>query len=307
MPFQSVARLFGLAVFVSTMMAAPVPALADAIEGKQGPAEILAGTTPEDWRAVAPEDTLVIDLARGRIVIELSRDLAAGHVAQMKELARAGFYDGLSFYRVIEGFVAQGGDVFETRDLPPGAVRGLPAAFDEAVSADLISMATETTRGGYAPVAGYLNGMPTGWTADGSRAWHLHCAGALAMARNVPQDTAGTEFYITLQPQRYLDRNLTVFGRVIDGMTHLQALTRQAPPEAEGEPLGEVINAMWVGDQPPEGARAPAFEVLRTAGETFTRFVESRRNRPEDFFYHRPDYLDVCALGLPVRPLGAGE
>ncbi|MEL7491981.1 MAG: peptidylprolyl isomerase, partial [Pseudomonadota bacterium] len=95
--------------------------------------------------------------------------------------------------------------------------------------------------------------------------------------------------------------NLTVFGRVIDGMEHVQALKRQPPPEEEGDPLGETIVRAWMGDAPPEGEDAPTWQVFRTDTALFAEYVESRRNRPEAFFYYRPDHVDVCQLTIPVR------
>jgi len=80
--------------------------------------------------AADPEDTLYMDLASGRVTIELRSDLAPKHVARIKELARQGFYDGVVFHRVIEGFMAQSGD-------PTGTGRGgsgqnLDAEFSDA-------------------------------------------------------------------------------------------------------------------------------------------------------------------------------
>jgi len=224
---------------------------------------------------------------------------------QMKTLVKSGFYDGLSFYRVIDGFVAQGGDVFETRELPEGTTRELRAEFSLAYT-DLFELPS-VVKDHYSEKVIFIDGVPVGLEntskIDGVRRemWLLHCTGAMAMARDTPKDTGGTEFYITLQPQRYLDRNLTVFGKVIDGMQHLQALTRQAPPETEEDPLGETIIRAWMGDQLPEGEVAPAWQVLRTETQPFAEYVESRRNRPEAFFYHRPDHIDVCQLSIPVR------
>ena len=210
-------------------------AAAEALEGRASGAEILAGAENEDFRTLDPARVVRIELARGAVFVALSPQLARRHVVQFETLAREGFYDGLSFYRVIDGFVAQGGDVAETRDT---ALEELPAAFDEPAS-ELENLWLQPDADGYAPRVGWLDSLPVGvsLTVEGvpDRVWHLHCAGALAMARDEGRDTARTEFYITLQPQRYLDRNLTVFGRVIEGMEHLQALRRVTPQPAEAE------------------------------------------------------------------------
>ena len=155
---------------------------------------------------------------------------------------------------------------------------------------------------GFSEQVGFSNdGFPFGTTLPAFNSWPLHCTGAFAFGRENDPDTASTEFYITLQPQRYLDRNMTVFGRVIDGMEHVQALTRQAPPETEDDPLGDVILRAWMGDTPPEGEETPGWQVFRTDTEIFAEYVESRRNRPEAFFIYRPNHVDVCQLPIPVR------
>lgn len=290
---------------VTACMQAETSAPADTAEAdapKRGPGQIIAESAPEDWRALDPENLLVIELERGRVVVALSEKLAQNHVSQMKALAREGFYDGLSFYRVIDSFVAQGGDVFETREIKT-AKKNLTAMFDQPLTAEM-GFAPIKDVDGYAAQVGFIDGQPAGADEAGTTVWGLHCAGAMAMARENEKDTGGTEFYITLQPQRYLDRNLTVFGNVVDGMEHLQALRRVAPAQTPEDDLGETILSIRVGVDLPESER-PALEMLRTNSATFSAYVESRRNRPEEFFYYRPDHVDVCALTIPVRPIGA--
>ncbi|PQA87119.1 peptidylprolyl isomerase [Hyphococcus luteus] len=281
----------------------PAPAEdAEADAQKRAPAEIIAEAAPEDWRAIDPENMLVVELERGRVVVELSSTLAQNHTAQMKALAREGFYDGLSFYRVIDGFVAQGGDVFEQREVKT-AKKTLEAMFDQPLTADMTFTPIEDTDG-YAAQVGFIDSQPVGADAGGTTIWALHCTGAMAMARDIEKDTGGTEFYFTLQPQRYLDRNLTVFGHVVDGMEHLQALPRVVRAETPGDDVSETILSMRVAADLAEDKR-PALEILRTDTATFAAYAESRRNRPEDFFYYRPDHVDVCALTIPVREIAA--
>ncbi|WP_375206746.1 peptidylprolyl isomerase [Hyphococcus sp.] len=274
---------------------------ADEYAEKRGPGQIISESAPEDWRALDPENLLVLQLDRGRVTIALSEQLAQGHVAQMKALARDGFYDGLSFYRVIDGFVAQGGDVFETREVV-SAAPSIPAEFEDPLTAEM-SLTPLKDVDGYASQVGFLDSEPVG--VEGETIWKLHCTGAVAMARNNERDSGGTEFYITLQPQRYLDRNLTVFGNVVEGMELVQQLRRVAPPETEEDDRGEEIVSMRVAADLPEGER-PRLEILRADTQTFADLVESRRNRPEEFFYYRPDHVDVCAVNMPVRTI-AGD
>lgn len=290
-------------LFAAAFAAASVaPASADPLEGKKSGAEILAESSASDWAALDPEKTLYIDLERGRVVVAVSPFLAQRHVEQIRKLAREGFYDGLSFYRVIDGFVAQGGDVFEKREVKTAA-KTLAAEFDEVAPEGFV-FSPLPDADGYAPQSGYAASLPAGYDPKTKRAWHLHCAGAIAFARGDERDTAGTEFYVALQPQRYLDRNLTVFGRVVDGMEHLQALRRVAPAETADDDLGETIISVRVASDVPQADRSN-FEILRSGTPAFAAYVEARRNRPEGFFYHRPNHIDVCQLPVPVRKVAA--
>lgn len=294
-------RLTGAAAAALCMIAAS-PAFADALEGKASPSEVLAASAPSDWRALDPENMLYIDLERGRVIVMLSSALAQDHVEQVKTLAREGFYDGLSFYRVIDGFVAQGGDPFSEKGV--GSARETMAAEFEEPLTDEMAVALQDDADGYAPGVGWISSLPVGIDRAESSVWHLHCTGAFAFGRNNEKDSASTEFYITLQPQRYLDRNLTVAGRVVQGMEHLQALRRVSPPESKDDDLGETILSMRVVADLSADERTP-LEVLRTGTETFNAYLEARRNRPEAFFFYRPGHLNICDVNVPVRPVSA--
>ncbi len=127
------------------------------------------------------------------------------------------------------------------------------------------------------------------------------------MARDNDPDSGATEFYIVLGAQRYLDRNLTVFGRVIDGMEHVQSLKRgdraiesgviQAPE------LGDtIIRIRKASDIAP--AERPAYEVMAMPSPDFEAAKRAKRVREEDFFYRKPpEILDICTFEVPVRQL----
>ncbi|MGQ0486363.1 MAG: peptidylprolyl isomerase [Hyphomicrobiales bacterium] len=134
------------------------------------------------------ENTIYMDLARGRVTIELRPDLAPGHVARIKELAREGFYDGVVFHRVIDGFMAQGGD-------PTGTGMG------GSKKPDL--------------------------KAEFSREPHVR--GICSMARSQSPDSANSQFFICFDDAGFLDRQYTVWGKVVSGMEHVDALKRGEP------------------------------------------------------------------------------
>lgn len=274
------------------------PSAAQPLEGKQSSAEILTKSAPSDWRTLDPENLLYIDLERGRVVIELSAHFAPDHVAQIKTLAKQEFYNGLSFYRVIDGFVAQGGDLFEGRDIG-NAIAALSPEFTQPVT-DAMKFTPLHDPDGYASQVGFVDTLPVGVDETGKRAWLLHCTGAFAFGRNNEPGTASTEFYITLQPQRYLDRNLTVAGRVIKGMEHLQKLRRVLPAENSGDDLGETIRSIQIAADVSADDRE-TLQILDSSTETFAAYVEARRNRPEGFFVYRPNHVDICQIPIPVR------
>lgn len=273
------------------------PAFADPLEGKKSSAEILAETTAADWREIPAEDALIIELENGKVTVALSPTLAPRHVEQVKKLARENFYDGLSFYRVIDGFVAQGGDPFGERKIRK-AKKSMKAEFER--TGDDIAFAALKDVDGFAPASGFVDGIPAGHDESSGAYWHLHCPGAFAFGREDGRDTASTEFYITLGAQRYLDRNMSVFGRVIDGMQHLQALRRVEPPETKDDDVGEKIVSIRVAADIPAETRQ-TWEILDSARPAFAAYAEARRNRPEGFFHFRAGHLDVCQLPVPVR------
>lgn len=282
----------GLLVLLATTGAA----FGQALEGKPSASEILAASTVDDWRTPDPANVVYLDLEHGRVVIELSSRLAPGHVERFRSLVRRGFYDGLSFYRVIDGFVAQGGDILEEREKQDDMV-GLTAEFETETGQGFVKL---NTADGYADEVGFVDDMPAGRDRSRGVAWLLHCTGAVAFARGEEKDTATTEFYITLQPQRYLDRNLSVIGRVIDGMEHIQTLRRVSPAGENGRDMGEKIVSIRLEADIPETDRKPLSTFLAGTG-AFKAYIEARRNRPESFFRFRPDYVDICQLPLPVQ------
>ena len=262
-------------------------------------AEIASALTP-DWRDVSPENLILLETVYGDIVIELNPDFAPNHAAQFRTLVRDDVYNGVRFYRVIDAFVAQGGLQDEAlienyptlkneNDRPISE-----AAFVPLGNADL-----------FAPKVGHIDGFAVGRSETLGSEWLLHCPGALAMARDNDPDSGSTEFYIVLDAQRYLDRNLTVFGRVIDGMQHVQKLKRgiraiesgviQAPEVGD-----EILSMTVAADMDP--VIRPAYQVQAMPTQAFEDAKTAKRVREEDFFYRKPpEMLDICGFEVPVR------
>lgn len=268
------------------------------------PGEVLASTTDVDWRSIDPENTLYLSLATGRVVIELYPQMAPNHVSNTKALVRAGVFDNTSFYRVLDGFVAQGGPLLDAEAEPPELAAG---AYEIAAEFTRQQQLPERYLGfdqqdGYADETGFLDSAAVGRDLDSGESWLLHCYGALGMGRTNEPDSGGVALYFINGPaQRYLDRNTTVFGRVIDGMAHLQALQRTADLSGALEPGdGNVIQAITVGSDLPEQERINV-QVLDSASPVFASYLASRKNRSGAWFIHQHDYIGACGVPIPTR------
>lgn len=274
----------------------------DEAEQAMAEVEIPDFTGIPDWRLADPEDLLLIETRHGMITVELSDEFAPDHAARMRQAVRDGFFDGRDFYRVIDGFVAQGGrgEEADSVELPQYPVLAgefyRPSAgivFTPMIDDDL-----------YAPVVGHVNGFPAAQTADGRETWLIHCPGTMAMARGNDPDTGDVEFYIVIgQGPRHLDRIMSVFGRVIDGMDHVQALNRGDPMVNSGviaDPdMRDPILSMHIAADLPEAQR-PAYEIMRTDGAAFHAAKAARRNRTAEFFFERPPAV-IEACHMPAR------
>lgn len=267
------------------------------------------GVRAEEWRDVEPENLVVMDNAHGRILIELGPDFAPEHVKRFRALVRAKFYDGKSFYRVIDGFVAQGGfgegDDKKLPEWPP-----LKAEFDRPIDNDVYF----TPLGSpdlFADEVGHVDGFPVGRDWNDGRMWPLHCPGAVAMARDTDPDTGGTEFYIPIgHAPRRLDRNLTVFGRVLDGMQFVQKVNRGDPKVESGviqdaSKRDPIVRVQIAADM--ARAERPRMQVMDTASKDFADYKDQRRNPAPDFYKRAAKNLDICAFNAPVQAAPSGR
>jgi cyclophilin family peptidyl-prolyl cis-trans isomerase len=274
---------------------------------------VRAADAPGVWRDVDPNNLVLIDTKYGETAVELAPQFAPHHAARLRALIRAHFYDGQSFYRVIDGFVAQGG-IGEGTAAAGGAAANamrnakwppLKEEFDRPIGNDV----TFTPLGNpdlFAPQVGHVDGFPVGRDPKEGRMWILHCPGTFAFARDYGEDTATTEFYIVIgEAPRRLDRQLTAFGRVIWGMQYLQKLHRGDPDVDSGvirnvRQRDAILHMRLASDIP--AASRPRFQVMRTESAAFAA-LKARKRHPAPDFYHRPmsPNLDICAPLVPVR------
>jgi len=270
-------------------------------------AEVLAASKPSDWRPLDPENTLYLELAGGRVVIELAPAFASRHVANVKALAREHYYDGLAIVRVQDNYVVQWADPnAEKPELArkvEHAQRTLPAEFDRALDPKLPF--TRLPDGDvYAPEVGFSEGFPVARDKRHRKMWLLHSYAMVGAGRdNAPDSGGGTELYVVIgQAPRQLDRNVTLLGRVVQGMELLSALPRGTGPMGFYEkPEQRVpIKAIRVAADVPESQRS-ALEIMRTDTPTFQLLVESRRNRREPWFQTPAGHIEISNVPIPVR------
>ena len=160
------------------------------------------GLSAADWREVDPGSTVVFDTTKGRVIVELAPWMAPGHARRITELTREGFYNGLAFHRVIDGFMAQTG-------CPQG--RG-------------------TGGSKYPDIKAEFNAEP-------------HVRGTASMARAQNPNSANSQFFICFDDARFLDRQYTVWGKVVDGMDNVDAINKGEPPRSPDKMVSVKIAA----------------------------------------------------------------
>ncbi len=270
-----------------------------------GLAQIIAAAPPEAWRSIDPENTLYLTIPQGRVVIELAPAFAPAHVANIKRLVRAGFFDGLFVVRAQDNYVVQWGDADSKHPAGGGELR-LKAEFDRpfATSDSFVPLPDPDT---YAPQVGFAGDFPAARDPAKGLTWLTHCYGMVGAGRDADADSGGgPELYAVIgQAPRQLDRNVTLVGRVIEGMDIFSALPRGHgeigfyQTQAEKIPIQSVKIA---ADLP--AAQRTSFQVLRTDSPTFAALIQNRRFRHDDWYKTAAGHIDVCNVPLPVRTVG---
>ena len=247
---------------------------AGALADQEAADAVVAEAPQSAWRQIDPENTLYLELKDGMVVIEMRPDFAPAHVERLKTLARANFYDGVVFHRVIDGFMAQGGDPTGTgagaSDLPD-----LQAEFHILTETDF--PVTVLGRDEYAAQVGFTRGMPVASQAEMVRAvrsdkkvktWLAHCPGMTSMARANDPNSANSQFFLMLgDTRRALDETYTPWGRIVLGYEHVQEIAIGEPP-----PRPDKIISMRVGSDVPVEERLTV-EVMRTNSDAFADYV----------------------------------
>jgi peptidylprolyl isomerase len=268
----------------------------------------LAKEQLSEWRTLDLNNTVLLTLPHGKVVIELAPQFSPNHVAQFSTLVKEGFYDGEQFYRVIDGFVAQAGPQDESdkdKSVPILAIEETwntknDWPFAKVQTNDLFAFET-----GFKDGFAIARDKPSNKLDDKVKTWLTHCPGTLAMARGNEPDTASSHFYFVIgQAPRYLDKIMTIFGRVVYGMNHIQAIQRTSV--IEGEKAIDKINftsmvSMKLMSDVPVKDRI-LIEVENTSTLEFADKIVKRRLRENAFFYKKPPpVLDVCQMPIKSR------
>jgi len=268
------------------------------------PAALVASSPADAWADISTEDLIVMTIDGGaQVIVQLAPAMAPRHVANIRTLARAHWWDGTSINRVQDNYVAQWGDATEKKPLPAGLLQTSAADYALPLANRRLRVTPLPYPDAYAPKTGFVAGWPV--AMDGNAAWLPHCYGYVGVGRNLSPDAGtGAELYTVIgQAPRQLDRNIAVVGRVIDGMAHLSSL-----PRGSGE-LGfytgserpvPILSMRLASDLP--AAQQPHFQQMDTTSPSFAAYLRLRANRKDDFYERPAGGVDLCNAPVPVRP-----
>ncbi len=334
MKHRLIAPALALAVgFALPVLAQPTPpptAPPAPTTSPMSPSQVVANAPASDWVAIAPADLLVMTLtpdARGRarqVIIQLMPPpFSEGWVANIRTLAAAHWWDGLSVNRVQDNYVVQWGDADgEDAALARALPDGLRVMAESEYEADAQGQGFSTSPYGTASpnfvsrgpdpyaTSEFYNGWPVAsrFVGTGLRArnsvWPTHCYGMVGVGRNLSPDTGtGAELYTVIgHAPRHLDANIALVGRVVEGIEHLSSLPRGTGPlgfyETAEERVG--IASVRLATELPASDQ-PRFEYLGTNSGSFIRYADARANRRDAFFIRPAGGADICNIPVPVR------
>jgi peptidylprolyl isomerase len=264
---------------------------------------VIENSSDSDWRIPAAENLLYMQFEGAQIIFELAPDFAPEHIANIRKLVAARYFEGLSIIRSQDNYVVQWGD--------PSAGKKGAKAFGTA-KAELapefyrkhagLNITSLDSQDAYADEVGFANGFPV--ASDSQRVWLTHCYGTLGVGRDYAFNSGnGAEMYVvTGHAPRHLDRNVTLIGRVLQGIDNLSTLPRGTGAlgfyETEKEHVK--ITSVYFGDEIPESKRAK-IEVMRTDTKTFELFVQARTFRVHKWFADPAGRIELCNVTAPVR------
>lgn len=296
--------ILAYATFVTTSLLLADSSLADKKPetSKLSMADVIKVSQPEDWRPLDLDNTLYLDMEKGRVIIELAPEFAPANVANIKALVKESYFDGLALLRSHDNYVAQWGDADEKREFKT-ALKKVQGEFTVSYTnaAGFIRLAD---RDGYAPQVGHAHGFAAGRDPKSKTQWLTHCYGAVGVARGNETDSGnGSSLYVvTGHAPRNLDRNITVVGKVRQGIELLSSLPRGTGALGfyEKPEQRTTIKVIRMAADVPEAERSK-LEVMRTDSKRFQEVVEAQRNRGGDWYKFAANYIELCNVPVPVR------
>lgn len=242
-----------------------------------------------------------MDLPSGRTVIELAPGFAPNTIANIKALVRSHYFDGSFIVRAQDNYVVQWA---RTDKRAIGSAKAkIPAEFDRPIGRGVTFTALPDADT-YAPEAGFAAGFAVARDPAHGREWLTHCYGTVGVGRDNDADSGnGSELYAVIgQSPRNLDRNVTLVGRVVQGVELLSVMPRGTGALGFYEKPAQQIPIRAIrlrSDLPP--AQRVALEALRTDSATFAKLVDERRMRNDAWYKNSPRRIGVCNMPLPVR------
>ena len=277
-----------LTVFLSSTLLAGAAMAASAAPTPATP----AAPSESDWRVPDPQNVLVIDTTKGRIVVEMNPAVAPLSVDRVRTLTRSGVYNGRAFFRVIEGFMDQTGDPLDN-GMGGSTLPNLPPEFAFRRGADMPFALVTKLSGLDAGISGSMpvisQPMDLGLLTADNRvsAYGSFCDGVAGMARADAPDSGNSQFYLMRAPNPALDQKYTPWGRVIGGLDIARAIKVGEPPAA---PVDKMTTVRVLADIP--ATERPKVRVIDAQGPWFKAMVERvKTEKVVDF--------SICDINLP--------
>ena len=286
-----------------------IAALAAAQPPKPAPVsmtDLLKASPASDWRSLDPANTLYMDIPAGRVVIELAPVYAPANVAAVRALVRDRYFDGSFITRSQDNYVVQWARAEADERAKAMASKKVKPEFARSLDAK-IAFTRLPYPDTYAPEVGFSGGFPVARDPKRKETWLTHCYGSVGVGRDNALDSGnGSELYAVIgQSPRTLDRNITLVGRVVQGIELLSVIARGTGAMGFYEKPAQYvpIRAIRVAADVPAAERLD-LEALSTESATFKKLVESRANRREAWFKEPVGAIGICNVPLPVRVKG---
>ncbi|WP_418152835.1 peptidylprolyl isomerase [Litorimonas sp. RW-G-Af-16] len=298
-------------IIAGTCLAASLVASACAAEAPEAQttattasSSTMSNVPAEAWRTVDPDNLMVIDTAYGKIGVELFPEIAPAHVSQIKALVRQGFYDGVPFHRVIDGFMNQTGDGSNGDGTGDSDLPNIPAEFTFRRGDDMAVTLVGARKAGNEEIGvGFYKSLPVATqpisqamlTKDGKvAAFGLHCKGVTSMARTSDPNSANSQFFLMRAKADHLDTQYSVWGNTVMGYEYLESFKVGTKGEVPGF-IPDQMNTVTLASDIPDADR-PNVQVLKVNTPAFSNHLKTYKNADGT-------YPDICDITVPSHTL----